>query len=275
MRNFLINNLPDQAVESLIDLKHQLTYRLTDYYFVSYPKSGRTWTRYFLSKYLEEKLGREPSLEFDSIFKSRVEWPRLEYLHAHHRKESLKDMKEFAEMLKRRDKNVVFLARDPRDVLVSLYFQHKKRQKGDPLSKNVDIHEFVRLPRLGAKRLIKYMNFWYENRNEFGDFLLLRYEDLKENPKKHFGRFIDFLQIDRDNEVLSSAVEASSFDNMRKAEKSGKVDNARLKPTNKEDEESYKTRRGVVGGYVDYLDESDIEYINGVMSKLHDDFGYK
>ena len=34
------------------------------------------------------------------------------------------------------------------------------------------------------------------------------------------------------------------------------------------DEESYKTRRGVIGGYVDYLSEDDIELIDMLAKKL-------
>ena len=34
----------------------------------------------------------------------------------------------------------------------------------------------------------------------------------------------------------------------------------RLQPTDAADEESYKVRRGKVGGYVDYLDQQDIAF---------------
>jgi len=41
------------------------------------------------------------------------------------------------------------------------------------------------------------------------------------------------------------------------------------------DRESYKMRRGCVGGYLDYLEKSDIEYLNSVIQDtLFDSLGY-
>ena len=64
------------------------------------------------------------------------------------------------------------------------------------------------------------------------------------------------------NDVIAEAVRFTSFENMRKMESADKFKSARLRPLDKEDKESYKTRRGKVGGFVDYLSRENIEYIN-------------
>ena len=48
-----------------------------------------------------------------------------------------------------------------------------------------------------------------------------------------------------------------------------------LQPGDVNDPESYKVRRGKIGGYVDYLDPSDVEYADQAMSALDPRFGYQ
>ena len=50
----------------------------------------------------------------------------------------------------------------------------------------------------------------------------------------------------------------------------------RLKAKNKNDQESYKTRRGKVGEFVDYLREADIAYLSKKMrTELSNYYGYQ
>lgn len=251
-----------------IKAKNSLLYRLTDYYFVSYPKCGRTWTRYFLAAYLKEKYNRNFSLEFDNLIKLDYRYPRIIYTHAHHRQDNLEDTKDFAQWLANHDKKVIFLVRDPRDVIVSSYFEYTKRGKGEVVDEDIELSEFIKLDHTGIEKIVDYMNLWYQAQDQFDDFLLLRYEDLKERPEKKFSRLIKFLNIDLDEEVLQEAVEKSSFENMREAEKSGEVQNKRLKPADKSDELTYKTRRGESGQYVEYFDREELDYLDGVVSEM-------
>lgn len=65
------------------------------------------------------------------------------------------------------------------------------------------------------------------------------------------------------------------FDNMRQLEQNNKFNHYKLQPGEKNDPESYKTRLGKVGGFVDYLTEVDIDYINDkIQSQLSKLYGY-
>jgi hypothetical protein len=58
-------------------------------------------------------------------------------------------------------------------------------------------------------------------------------------------------------------------------EKDGNFQSGVLKPAERSDEDSYKTRKGRVGGYTDYLTDDEIRRLN---EKMQDDlsafFGY-
>jgi hypothetical protein len=58
---------------------------------------------------------------------------------------------------------------------------------------------------------------------------------------------------------------------MRAAEASGELAKRYgdiLRPANRRDEESFKVRRGLVAGYLDYLCEADLSYCQEVLAKI-------
>jgi len=255
----------------LVDIKNFFWFRLLHYYFISYPKCGRTWTRYFLSKYLEKKYNRPLSLKFDPLFKSKSGYPRIIYNHAEPHDVTLAKTQEWLNLL--RGKRIFFLIRDPRDVIVSHYFEVTRRHD-DARYEGMSVPEFARDKRVGIEQIVSYMNFWYQNRDKFDDFLLLQYEKLKQNPEKEFSRFINFLNIDLDQETLNYAIQESSFESMREAEENKELQSGRLQPFDEDDEQSYKTRKGEVGGYKEYFSKKDLEFLDLVVAEMHPDIRY-
>ncbi len=76
--------------------------------------------------------------------------------------------------------------------------------------------------------------------------------------------------------VLDDAVNYASFENMRQMEVEEMASVYTLRPTDKSDSESYKTRKGTVGGFVDYLSAEEINEIDcKVQETLSDFYGYK
>ena len=71
---------------------------------------------------------------------------------------------------------------------------------------------------------------------------------------------------------IDQAIKYCNFKNMHKMEKSGstkRLPGGRAlyikSPSNKK---GYKTRRGIVGGYKDYMNKKDIEYCNAAMRSM-------
>ena len=107
------------------------------------------------------------------------------------------------------------------------------------------------------------MNMWHkEMRKRDKDFLLLKYEDLRKDTYKELKKAVSFLNIPAEDEIIKKAVEFGSMENMRKMEMNNTFNDHRLKLKDIKDKESYKVRKGKVGGYVDYLKSEDIDYIN-------------
>lgn len=62
---------------------------------------------------------------------------------------------------------------------------------------------------------------------------------------------------------------------MHRMERENRFASNRLRPGDPEDLESYKTRRGKVGGYRDCLSPASIDWIDRkIESELSDSFGY-
>jgi hypothetical protein len=54
---------------------------------------------------------------------------------------------------------------------------------------------------------------------------------------------------------------------MKQAELNNTYESVRLRPGNVDDPESFKLRKGKINGYVDYLTEDDITYIDKIIKE--------
>jgi hypothetical protein len=176
-----------------------------------------------------------------------------------------------------KNKRVILLVRDPRDVIVSSYFEMKNR--GDLFGKNPyekrsstfrgTLPEFIHQEAGGFETILTYYNIWAANRDTPKGFLLIRYEDLKTDSIKELRRVLDFLEISNiPDTILKEAVEFASFENMRKMEAEGRFSHGMIKPADKTKVETYKTRKGKVHGYLEYLDDIELSYVNERMQEV-------
>ncbi|PYJ36821.1 MAG: hypothetical protein DME84_09695, partial [Verrucomicrobia bacterium] len=171
---------------------------------------------------------------------------------------------------------IILLARDPRDAFVSHYIEMTRRtaETANEL-KSQAVGDVLRDPIFGIVLIVETMNAWLTEFARRPDCILVRYEDLHATPNEQFRRVLAALgETDPQARYFESALEFSRFGNMRKMEASLEYDRQLLQPGDANDPESYKVRRGKIGGYVDYLDPSDVEYANQAMSALDPRFGY-
>ena len=85
---------------------------------------------------------------------------------------------------------------------------------------------------------------------------------------------MEFSDYPIDAPGIAEAVESGQFERMHAAEHGANI-GYRLRPGDKSDPESFKTRRGIVGGYTDYLGDTEIEFLNQYIAEnLHPEFGY-
>jgi len=231
-----------------------------DVYIISFPKSGRTWLRLMIGRAIVNQFSLsihdrlECMLYLHKLAALHSSIPRIFVTHDDdpHWKKSyeLLTSKTFY-----KDVKVIFLARDPRDVLVSNYFSKKKRvhiwidkqiQKPDlqayrqrivPYSGNLS--SYVKEEVGSIDTIIKFYNIWANNRKIPKDFLLLRYEDLHQNTNLELYKALDFIGIKKvSHEIIEEAIQYASFDKMRKMETEEIFNSYALRATNKNDLDS-------------------------------------
>jgi hypothetical protein len=180
------------------------------------------------------------------------------------------------------DKKVVFLARDPRDVAVSQYFQWKYRMK--PNKKEINAYpsgeltpfEFV-MSDAGLPKVIDFMNLWATEARSIRDFMIVRYEDLRARPQETLARLLAFLGTPGTEAQIADAVRFASYDNMKQMEQQGVfwLSGGRLVPKDRSNPNSYKVRRGKVAGYRDDFDAAQLAQIDRLVETTLDPlYGY-
>jgi alcohol sulfotransferase len=129
----------------------------------------------------------------------------------------------------------------------------------------------------GLPKIIEFLNIWANEKDKLNDFLLVRYEDLKQQPHKILKDIANFLGAEANNACIEEAIEFSSYENMKKMEQSGTfwLSGGRLVPRDKDNPDSYKVRRAKVGGYKDYFSDKEVQTIDEIVkSQLNTLYNY-
>lgn len=239
-----------------------------DAYVISYPKSGRTWLRVLLGKALSlhHRFGAEHLLDTPGLT-AAAGMLRTDF---HHDGTELRHDLDYLSLTYGKriycDKAVVFLARDARDVLVSGYFEATRRSflfDGRPVEFDGSLSEFIRSPVFGVRKLAVFYDIWARNQTTPRRFLLIHYEQLHAQPENVLCAVLKFLGAQAvSQQHIAEAVAYAQFENLRALERANVFSDPRLQPGDPADPESYKVRRGRVAGYLDYLPEADIAYID-------------
>lgn len=252
----------------------RLRYRNARGIVVSIPKSGRTWLRVFLYAYVCELEQRPFTLNPREIIAGGL--PDFIFTHDlwKHRTANLIDAfrgKHLVPVEAGDRKPIVLLSRDPRDTLVSLFFQLSKRTR----EFDGTVSDLVYDPRFGIMPMIQVMNSWIGEWGGNPNFKLLRYEDCRRDTRAAFEALLKFFGFDAiEEQALDHSLRFSSFDNMKKMEASREFHKGLLLPQDPGDPDSFKVRRGIVGGYREYLSATDLQFVENAMLSLDVRFGY-
>ena len=216
---------------------------------VSFPKSGRTWLVVMLDQLDVKMVNTHAGSEY--------------VIGCHHY--DLPKPKAKAGPGKQ-----LFLLRDPRDTVISGYFQKTKRNTSNNYPGS--IAQFIRDPRYGIEKIIYFNLTWLESYFEMADqnHRAISYEQLRAQPVESLSAIYAFIagREHASPRLIANVVESTSFSKMHAQERNGELGTrygATLTPGDPSDPESMKVRKGKVGGYVDYMTEDDIHFCNSIL----------
>jgi hypothetical protein len=245
-----------------------LTVYSDDTFLVSFPRSGNTWARFLVCNLMNpddpvnfaQLESRIPEI-YDVTDRNLRAFPRPRIIKSH-------------ECFDPRYKKIIYIVRDPRDVLISYYeFQLKRRVISDGCSLEEFFPRFMESefePKTGSWR--DHVVSWTATRGGQKSFLLLRYEDLLANTQKESTKIALFLGLDSNPERIARAVTLSSADRMRKLEK----EQARQwKETRNTRQDKPFVRQAASGGWKSTLEERFVAQIESAWGDVMRSVGYE
>ncbi len=258
---------------------------------IGHPKSGNTWLKAMISRLYQVRHGLDANelINTDELALKIPGIPRLAASNGWYSYEGAigEALAAGAPDNPLRHKPVLFIARNPLDIAVSWYFQFTKRQSrhkqelinhaiDHPIDRHsVEMWEFVRESDIGLLSLIDFLNTWARNVEGLEHAQMIRYEELRARPEQTLRVVVDLMGETFTDEDIAEAVEWGSFENLRKLETSGFFKRGGMTLRNPNDENTFKVRRGKVGGYRDYFTDAQVQELEGlVRERLLPVFGY-
>ncbi len=226
-------------------------------WLASYPKSGNTWLRAFITSliYKEENMNALDKLrqihayplskdfynlldDFENFDEISKNWEKsqsilnldkkIKFLKTHHILCSINN--NFFTSYKN-SLGVIYIVRDPRNIITSLKHHYSFKSYDDALEFMLDKNRFT--GKMGKKNTYSretefptYISNWSNHYNAWKNlkknYLLIKYEDLIENPKDNFKKVTKYLsnllKLKIDKNDLDDAILMSSFKNLKQSE---------------------------------------------------------
>lgn len=240
-----------------------------DIFICSYPKSGNTWAKFLLAnlRYPDENITfanlekKIPAIYYYKCRPEKADRPRLIKSH---------------EAFEPRYPRVIYLVRDPRDVVVSLYHYAIKRKIIDE-SYGIEryANEFLtgNVNREYFGSWGEHVGSWLGARRDDADFLVLRYEDMLQDTPQALHRMAQFIGLKSTPEQINNAVDSSAFDKLQTIEatqsKNPLIGGALLGR-----KDLRFIRRGQAGAWQDELPAGNAERIREKWGQLMQTFNY-
>lgn len=235
-----------------------------DAFIISYPKSGRTWLQKLLIEAIQLEYNVEiPSSDVSETHKYTDQFPTMLSTHAGSSwEEKVKNSEDIKvdDWHKYAHSKCILLVRDPRDVLVSQYHHIRNRSNFPQFPKE----ELISNPNVGLSKMINFVNKWVNYSNQYNENChLLTYEEMKADTTGVLKGVFNFLHIKMSDESIATAIQNSSLKRMQQNESS---QNTPWSYTNNvTDQNSFQSRKGIVGDYVNFFDEIEIEEMNSMI----------
>jgi hypothetical protein len=236
----------------------------SDVFIVTYPRSGTTWLRYLIAQALGIEAGQKVTFE---TFRDHVPDVNDTFF----ANEPVDEFRAPANArffsvhapYDRRFPKVVYVLRDPRDVLISYYHFRRLRER----NYTGTLAEFIASDDHYPCRWDEHVAGWLLS-GPRPNVCLVRYRELHDDAYAVLRRVMQFADIECSEIALRRAVEASTFDEMRKAEEA-------YRNTTFTNRDERFVRRGQPGGHVDELDPETLRTLEDKYGAVMRIVGYQ
>jgi hypothetical protein len=241
------------------------TVRTTDVFLCTYPKSGTTWLGYMIAQFLKQ----DPAEQLDlKTFNRYVPDVNFNYT-------KRGSLREYSDFLDPRfflchatyDPNlprVVYVLRDPRDVMLS-YWHYKKFLSKDFAQ---SLAEYLQSGNHWPCEWDQHVSSWLLPQNH-PNLLVVRYEAMQIDAAGVLRQVLEFAGVDCHQDKLLAAVEASRFNRMRSAEEQFGVHGKAGDPGER------FVRKGKSGSWRQEMSECEIQILQERYGQTMQALGYE
>ncbi|XP_066467100.1 amine sulfotransferase-like [Tiliqua scincoides] len=215
--------IPDLVTPEYLDTLEDFEIRDSDVFLVTYPKSGTVWTQQILSLIYHE--GHRDGTENTNLI-DRVPWleyniNKLDYI-------SLPSPRLFSthlpyflvpKGLRSGRPKLIYVARNPKDVLVSYYHFSKFSKKLEEVEDFDTFMDRFLEGKVIFNSWLDHIEGWYAHRNDF-NILFLTYEEMKKDLRGTILKICNFLGKRLSEECVDEVVDKATFDKMRQDHRS-------------------------------------------------------
>ena len=257
--------------------------RRADLVVIGHPKSGNTWLRFQVSRAYQKKYGLDESVipDVEILHGLNAAIPQIHMGAYNYVRPLLVGPAPAPELT---GKAVVFMVRNPLDIMVSLYLHIQKHALHErklinawPLDlSNVSMLDFALHSNWGLRPLIAFFNDSVRHQRKLERSMILPYETMRAQPVETLLKVTALARGPLTLPEAEEAAEFASFDNLRKAEVENRFKTTRLRAANPNDPESFKVRRAKVDGFRDYFSESELRELVAIIDReLDPSLGYR
>lgn len=235
-----------------------------DIFLVSFPKSGNTWVSFLIANTIVQELGLRLEVNHFNIHGFVPD--------IHQGRDIPLDMSffPFKRVIKSHAvynpdyKNVIYLIRDPRSVMVSYY--HFLVGLG---SFSGSLSQLIHDPEHGILSWVGHVNGWRNRVVPGTRFRVYRYEDIKGDTVAETSRLLRLLGVRPRPEAMKEIVRNSDFQHLRELERETGTFSIR-----KVDKDFKFVRDGKVKGWKGVISNEDERYIVDAAGECMTEYGY-
>ncbi len=240
---------------ALLWIRHR-NFQASDVFTASYPRSGSTWLRFILVELLAEE-----SSGFKNV--NRLSPDVGEHAGAHPLLAGGGRLIKTHELYRKSYKKAIYLARDPRDVMLSEFaYQKALGVTGEDFDVFLDRFLLKGVNPFGLWK--DHVNSWMDAaETQQCELLVVRFEEMRRETERYLAQMMDFLDFPVEASVIRRAIENNSLEQMKAKEKA---------TPQRASAQGRFVRSGSVAGWRDKLTASQTQliehYAGSAMSRL-------